>query len=164
MESKLKYLFLFFLSCGNDHLRGQSDYHFIANNRNQYPKLEIKLKKVSSNDFYVTQLKEESASTSTQTNSKGNTSLNLVLKDEDSDKGNVSCEKNIVVKSSDGKEFYIKITFTRKYQLMNFKIGIGKIYHLKNISTNLPNADIKTDYKNKILYSTYRENVVEIEY
>lgn len=164
MESKLKYLFLLVLSCGNDHLRGQSDYHFIASERNRYPKFEIKLKKVSSNNFFITQL-QESTSDSVQANSKGDVSLNLELNDEGGDTKKVIFEKDVTVKTSNGEEFNIKIIFTRKFQLMNFNIGIVKIYHLQNISTDIPDADVKTNCKNKILYNTYRgENVVEIEY
>lgn len=159
MKDKLKYLFLLLVSCGNDHLRGQSDYHFLAG---KYPKLTVKLKKVGKDDFFITQL-GESGSNGMQTNSKKECSLDFDLKDENDN--DVSHEKEIEIQCSDGREFSIKINFIRQYQLLNFNLGPGKIYHLKNISTNLPGADIKTDYKNKILYSTYRgENVVEIEY
>ena len=59
----------------------------------------------------------------------------------------------------------MKIYFSRKYQPVNFNVGIGIVYHLKNISTNLPDADIKTDYKDKTLYNSYsNENIIEIEY
>ena len=44
MKGKLKYLFLFFFNCGNDHLRGRSDYHFIYRANNEFPKLKIKFK------------------------------------------------------------------------------------------------------------------------
>ncbi len=163
MKGKLKYLFLFFLSCDNDHLRGHSDYHFLNMDYRSCPKLEIKFKKVSPGNSFITQL-SESDSNCKQANNKKDCSFSLEIKDDDNTK-KVLHDKEIKILCSDGKDYYIKINFSRNYQLVNFYIGIGKIYHLKNISTNLPDADIKTNYKGKILYNSYsNENVVEIEY
>lgn len=163
MKGKLKYLFLLIFNCGNDHLRGRSDYHFINRENNECPKLEIKFKKVSSGDLFITQL-VESDSNRKQSDSNKECSLSLEMREDDNSK-EVLHEKEIKIIDSNGNEYSVKINFSRQYQLLNFCIGLGKIYHLKNISTNLPDADIKTDFKNKILYNTYsNENVVEIEY
>lgn len=163
MKGKLKYLFLFFFNCGNDHLRGRSDYHFIYRANNECPKLKIKFKKVSSGDLFITQL-VESDSNRKQSDSNKECSLSLEMREDDNSK-EVLHEKEIKIIDSNDNEYSVKINFAIQYQLLNFDIGLGKIYHLKNISTDLPDADIKTDFKNKILYNTYsNENVVEIEY
>ena len=163
MKGKLKYLFLLIFNCGNDHLRGRSDYHFIYRANNECPKLKIKFKKVSSGDLFITQL-VESDSNRKQSDSNKECSLSLEMREDDNSK-EVLHEKKIKIIDSNGNEFSVKINFSIQYQLLNFHIGLGKIYHLKNISTDLPDADIKTDFKNKILYNTYsKENVVEIEY
>lgn len=163
MKGKLKYLFLLIFNCGNDHLRGRSDYHFIYRANNECPKLKIKFKKVSSGDLFITQL-VESDSNRKQSDSNKECSLSLEMREDDNSK-EVLHEKKIKIIDSNGNEYSMKINFSIQYQLLNFHIGLGKIYHLKNISTDLPDADIKTDFKNKILYNTYsNENVVEIEY
>ena len=163
MKGKLKYLFLLIFNCGNDHLRGRSDYHFINRENNECPKLKIKFKKVSSGDLFITQL-VESDSNRKQSDSNKECSLSLEMREDDNSK-EVLHEKKIKIIDSNGNEYSVKINFSIQYQLLNFHIGLGKIYHLKNISTDLPDADIKTDFKNKILYNTYsNENVVEIEY
>lgn len=163
MKGKLKYLFLLIFNCGNDHLRGRSDYHFIYRANNECPKLKIKFKKVSSGDLFITQL-VESDSNRKQSDSNKECSLSLEMREDDNSK-EVLHEKKIKIIDSNGNEYSVKINFSIQYQLLNFHIGLGKIYHLKNISTDLPDADIKTDFKNKILYNTYsNENVVEIEY
>ena len=160
-----KYLFLLFVSCGgNPHFRSRSDYHFWEG---KYPKLTVKLNKVGTDDFFICNTKEIQEENSkekiSQAKSKKECSLEIELVDENPDL--VFLEKNIKVETSDGKEFFIKINFSRQYQLINYEVGIGKIYHLKSVSTDLPGADIKTDYKNKILYNTYvGENTIEIEY
>ena len=170
MKGRLKYLFLFFLNCGNEHYRGHSDYHFLDlnnNSENKNPKLTIKLKKNSSSDeVYVTtieEINEEKNKLTSASNSKG-CSLEVELVDNDDIK-QVSFEKKLKITCSDGEEYFLNIEFNRKFQLINFDIGPGKVYHLVNVSTNLPNADLKTDCKNKTMYNTYQgENVVEIEY
>ena len=57
MKGKLNYLFLFLLSCGNDHLRGYSDYHFLNMDNRSCPKLEIKFKNVSTVGWYFNWIK-----------------------------------------------------------------------------------------------------------
>ena len=92
--------------------------------------------------------------------------VKLKLKeDNEGDIEHVTFTKEFKVNYSDGNEYSIKVTFSRQFQLINYYVGIGKIYHIINIETNIPNADIQTDYKNKILYTTYKnENAIEIEY
>ncbi|MDR2401861.1 MAG: hypothetical protein LBD32_00090 [Cytophagales bacterium] len=164
-----KYIFLFFVSCeGNEHFRSRSDYHFW---NAHFPQLIIKLKKVNSDDFIVynaqgcKKISSQENSTKKKSQSTKECSLEIELTEEEEDAEVVWHEKKINLRANDGKEFFLKISFSRQYQLINYEVGLGKIYHLKNISTDLPGADIKTDFKNKILYHSHiGENIIEIEY
>lgn len=155
-----KFLFLFFLSCeGNEHFRARSDYHFW---HGKNPELKIQFKKVSDDNFCIKKAKmvdDNSKISISQEMDK--TSINLSLEDNEENNKEAKLEKKIQI----NEEYYINLSFLRQYQMINFYNGVGKIFHLIALTTDIPNVDIKTNYKNKILYNTYvGENVIEIEY
>ncbi len=173
----LKYLLLVVASCkDNDHFRGHSDIHF---HYNDYPTLEIKFKKVDKGSHAIvnfTQKENSEEKNEISMNCNGDKSrkkdnsqclqVKFKLKEnKEGDTGQVVFTKEFKVQADGGKEYSIKVTFSRQFQLINYYVAIGKIYRIINIETDIPGADIQTDYKNKILYKTYKnENTIEIEY
>ena len=146
-----KFLFLFFLSCeGNEHFRARSDYHFWYGKN---PELKIQFKKVSDDNFCIQKAK--------MIGDDSKTSISLSLEDDKENNQEAKLEKKIQINEA----YYINLSFLRQYQMISFYNGVGKIFHLIELTTDIPNVDIKTNYKNKILYNTYvNENVIEIEY